>query len=135
MWPWSVLCAALACLAASVLVCAWLWWSGQRTARRVIERLEDSAKKAEEEGVAWKHEAASLRQRVERLEEALSALREAHTPRPGMNLTKRTVALRMHRRGERPEQVAAALGLPRAEVELLLKLHRAATDPAPVSAQ
>jgi hypothetical protein len=45
-------------------------------------------------------------------------------PRPGLNLNKRSHALRMHRRGEGPEQIAAALELPRQEVDLLLKVHR-----------
>ena len=45
-------------------------------------------------------------------------------PKPGLNLSKRSHALRMHRRGERAEQIAAALDLPRQEVDLLLKVHR-----------
>lgn len=84
--------------------------------------------------MAWREEASSHRQRIERLEEELQALRQAQTPRPGMNLTRRTIVLRMSRRGERPEQIAAALGLPRAEVELLLKLHHAAAGAPPVGA-
>jgi hypothetical protein len=44
--------------------------------------------------------------------------------RPGLNLSKRSQALRMHRRGDAPEQIAAALELPRQEVDLLLKVHR-----------
>ncbi len=48
------------------------------------------------------------------------------TPRLTMsiNLTKRSQALRMYRRGETPEQIAAALQLPRNEVDLLLKVHQ-----------
>ena len=45
-------------------------------------------------------------------------------PKPGFNLSKRSHALRMHRHGERAEQIAAALELPRQEVDLLLKVHR-----------
>ena len=48
----------------------------------------------------------------------------AGLPKPGLNLSKRSQALRMHRRGEGAEQIAAALELPRQEVELLLKVHR-----------
>jgi hypothetical protein len=44
-------------------------------------------------------------------------------PKPGMNVVKRSQALRMHRRGDRPELIAAALELPRQEVDLLLKVH------------
>jgi hypothetical protein len=46
------------------------------------------------------------------------------TPKPGLNLSKRSQALRMHRRGEPPEQIAATLAVSRQEVELLLKIHR-----------
>jgi cell division protein FtsB len=45
-------------------------------------------------------------------------------PKPGINLNKRSRALGMHRRGEGAEQIAAALELPRQEVDLLLKVHR-----------
>ena len=45
-------------------------------------------------------------------------------PKPGLNLNKRSHALRMHRRGEGADQIAAALELPRQEVDLLLKVHR-----------
>ena len=34
-------------------------------------------------------------------------------PKPGLNLSKRSHALRMHRHGEGAEQIAAALDLPR----------------------
>jgi hypothetical protein len=45
-------------------------------------------------------------------------------PRPNLNLGKRSQALRMHRRGDTPEQIAAALEIPLQELELLLKVHR-----------
>jgi hypothetical protein len=45
-------------------------------------------------------------------------------PKPGLNLSKRSQALRMHRHGEGAAQIASALELPRQEVDLLLKVHR-----------
>ena len=45
-------------------------------------------------------------------------------PRAGFNLGKRTQALRMHRRGDSPEEIAVALEIPRQEVELLVKVHQ-----------
>jgi len=45
-------------------------------------------------------------------------------PKPGLNLNKRSQALRMHRRGEPADSIAAALELPRQEVDLLIKVHR-----------
>lgn len=49
----------------------------------------------------------------------------APAPLPsGLNLNKRLQALRMYRRGESPEKIAASLQLPQTEVELLLKVQR-----------
>lgn len=45
-------------------------------------------------------------------------------PKSGFNLSKRSQALRMHRRGDPPDQIAAALDVPQQEVDLLLKVHR-----------
>ena len=44
--------------------------------------------------------------------------------RVGINLSRRSQALRMYRRGETPEQIAASLMVPTGEVRLLLKVHR-----------
>jgi len=44
--------------------------------------------------------------------------------RSGMNLTKRTQALRLLRRGEDVSHVAAALGVPRREIELLVRVQK-----------
>lgn len=43
--------------------------------------------------------------------------------RPGLNFSKRAQALRMHRRGDPPEQIAACLEVPLPELDLLLKVH------------
>jgi hypothetical protein len=43
--------------------------------------------------------------------------------RPSLNLTRRTQALRMRRRGESAESIAAALCTPRNEIELLFKVY------------
>jgi len=68
---------------------------------------------------------------VESLSEELREIREFRQqpsiggiPKSGLNLSKRAQALRMHRRGDPPEQIASALAVSRQEVELLLKVHR-----------
>ncbi len=48
----------------------------------------------------------------------------AAAPRNGLNLAKRSQALRLNRRGTPPAQIAATLELPLQEVELLLKVDR-----------
>jgi hypothetical protein len=45
-------------------------------------------------------------------------------PRAGLNLGKRSQVIRMHRHGDAAERIAAALEVPRQEVELLIKVHR-----------
>jgi hypothetical protein len=72
-----------------------------------------------------------LQEKLESLKTQVQETRQyAHTavppgpPRAGLNLDKRSQALRMHRRGEPAAQIAATLELPRQEVELLLKVHR-----------
>lgn len=47
-------------------------------------------------------------------------------PRSGLNLNKRSQAIRMSRRGEQAEKIAASLNLPQREVELLLKVSSSA---------
>jgi hypothetical protein len=74
--------------------------------------------------------------RMERWAEEMQSLRadlsaEAMRPPTGqqaLNLNKRGQVLRMRRRGENPETIAAALGLPRNEVDLMLKVHRLALE-------
>ena len=77
---------------------------------------------------------ASCRTLEERIAGMQETLREAETraavlvpprsSRSGMNINKRIQAARLAKRGERPEQIAAALGLPRSEIALLLKVQR-----------
>jgi len=84
----------------------------------------------------WKAERAALEEENRRMRSGLdSALEEMKQPRadaapvpmkPSMNLTRRAQVIRMHRRGERPEQIAAALGVPQNEVDLVLKISRLA---------
>jgi hypothetical protein len=62
----------------------------------------------------------ALRQEVETLETAEAGPSTGQSP----NLTRRARALRMQSRGESPATIAAALRLPRNEVELLLKIQK-----------
>jgi hypothetical protein len=46
------------------------------------------------------------------------------TSRPSMNVTRRSQALRLHRKGDSPERISAALEVPRQEIDLLIKVHQ-----------
>ena len=74
------------------------------------------------------HEARQTGQSLEsdlRAVERQTGMLVAPAPaRSGLNLSKRTHVLRMHRAGQDNTAIAAALALPRAEVDLLIKVHR-----------
>lgn len=50
--------------------------------------------------------------------------------RPGMNLSRRSQAIRLSRRGESPEQIASLMGVATGEVRLLLKIHHLVVEQA-----
>jgi len=74
-------------------------------------------------------EVRALRQRLEELEtrgRERAPRAEGPSPaavRPGMNLSRRSQALRLGRQGRTPEQIASSLGMSAGEVRLLLKIH------------
>lgn len=70
-----------------------------------------------------KAQVAELSVRMLDAEERAGILVAPTPPKSGLNLNKRTQVIRMSRRGEQPEKIAASLNLPRREVELLLKVH------------
>ena len=64
-----------------------------------------------------------------RTEVSLPAPGSALAAGPALNLTKRTQALRMLRRGESVESIASALRAPRNEIELLVKVQQMVQGP------
>jgi len=55
------------------------------------------------------------------------ALRPSPAPGGSLQLNRRGRVLHMRNRGEKPESISAALGIPRNEVDLLLKIHQVAS--------
>lgn len=82
----------------------------------------------------WTGERNALQAANMALRGALDDLRREPEPAPAaappspirssVNLTRRSQILRLHHRGEMPEQIAAALGVPLNEVDLLLKVNK-----------
>jgi len=66
---------------------------------------------------------AELSARLLDAEERTGVLVPPTPPRSGLNLNKRSQVIRMSRRGEQAEKIAASLNLPQREVELLLKVQ------------
>lgn len=91
----------------------------RRHAREQYRLLEDTYLRLE-------NKLDALKESLDEAQERTKGLVPPPSARSGLNLNKRAQAARMFRRGERPEQIAAALSLPQNEVTLLLKVHRAA---------
>jgi hypothetical protein len=113
----------LGIFAVTLLICLLLFLS----LKREMETLRDAVRR---DADAAAGEAGELRRAVEALEKKLIEQEAAAWAAPGpmagdsMNIDKRIQALRLYKRGETPEGIAAALKLPRHEVDLLLKIHR-----------
>jgi hypothetical protein len=104
--------------------CVWLFvlmkaeiHGGERRSRKRAEAIEASLN-------AVRVSLANLSKRLEEAEKQTGLLVPPPAIRSGFNLSKRSQAIRMNRRGETPSQIAAALELPQGEVDLLLKVHR-----------
>ncbi len=80
---------------------------------------EIASKPEDAEVRGLKIEMEQLRESVCRLEEVLPVRGSG----VGMNVNKRAVALRMHRRGEPVDTIATALETPANEIALLIKLQ------------
>jgi len=106
-----------------------------------VRRLDKSInpQKEEEEdplpglvaGLKW--ELISLAERISALEGAASASESrvvagSAAIRSGMNLNRRTQALRQYRLGQASVDIAKTLEMPKAEVDLLLKVHRMVSE-------
>ena len=104
-------------LAAGWIACLVLFAAVKVEVAVVRQRAQESedalAAQVQEMGSALGH----IRQSVTDIEERPGAAG------PGLNLTRRAQALRMHHRGESVETIAAALSAPRNEIDLLLKLQ------------
>lgn len=109
-------------LTVAALLCVYvLGRSDNRRLRLRIQKQEAAAREIEN---ALSVQIKNLSEQLGEVQERASLLVQP-TPRFGLNLSKRTQALRMLRRGDHLEQIATALSLPQNEVKLLWKVYRA----------
>jgi hypothetical protein len=112
----GLVCGLLACLALFV------------TLKRELQQWRGAAARHQKEAKAaledLRIQLTALETRLRESEERTALLVAPAPPRSGLNLSKRSQALRLHRSGEPPESIAAALQLSVREVELLLKVHQ-----------
>jgi hypothetical protein len=98
-------------------------WRGQKLAVWADGRARTGLEECRAANAALAKALDSLARQIEdvRQQQPFAA---AAVPRPGLNLSKRSQVLRMHRKGDPPERIAAALEVPLQEVDLLIKVHR-----------
>jgi len=113
--------AQYAFLALALAGCLTLVLSVKREIARVRGTIAKSRDAAEISAASLAAGLATLRQEMESTE-------GAYLTGPDLNLTRRAQALRMHRRGESPATIAAALRSPRNEIDLLLKIQKLTSD-------
>jgi len=111
-------------LVAGLAGCVYLFLTFKEELRKREIRWTRRNQGLEETIRAMQADVDGLRGRLREAEERAGMLVPPAPPRSGLNLSKRTQALRMFARGETPEHIAAALSLPEGEVELLLKVQR-----------
>src|SRR5579864_2216426 len=103
-----------AMLASGCVICLCVFLSLKSEIRKLRARLSNRDVKTALEDMST---------RLQEAEERAGMLVAPAPLRSGLNLNKRTQVIRMSRRGERTESIAASLSLPRRQVELLLKVH------------
>jgi hypothetical protein len=111
-------------LTAGIAACAFIFVSLKSEIQALNQRLKQQQQQFDVLQTNLTAEFADTKTRLRESEERAGVLVPPSPPRSGLNLSKRSQALRMSRIGEKPENIAAALSLPRREVELLLKVQK-----------
>jgi len=108
---------ALGCVALLLL-----YYSMEREIHGLKARLPDPrASRAEIRGIQLQLD--DLRARAREFEDRSFSSPTPAAPRASLNVNRRTQVIRLSRRGETAPDIAASLGIPRQEVELLLKVY------------
>jgi hypothetical protein len=120
--PFAVLCSlALAGVGLSFLAFYQVTILGRAAERRTREHHNSLTAALEAANVTVARLAVEVRDLQQR---PPGEVAPAVSPRPALNISTRSQALRMHRRGDSPAQIASVLNVPLQEVDLLLKVHR-----------
>ena len=110
-----------AAIAVGLGLCLFLFFSLKRELRSMEIR---GRKKVSALETDWAAKLEILDERWRELSQISSLLVAPAPPRSGLNLSKRSQALQLSRRGEAPRDIAAALSIPQTEVELLVKVQK-----------
>ena len=116
------------CVALGILLCIVLFLNMARDLKRRAEASEQRQAELEQKLDEARAGLEELRSQVRQLAESAERVASLPVASSGLNLNKRGMALRMHRRGEPASRIAAALGLPEGEVEFLLKVQQLSAE-------
>ncbi len=111
-------------LTAGIAACGCVFVSLKQEIQQMAKRIKLQQEQFEEWKAGLTMALEKTQIRLREAEERTGVLVAPEPPKSGLNLSKRSQALRMYRIGEKPENIAAALSLPRKEVELLLKVQK-----------
>jgi hypothetical protein len=126
---WNLILASYCLLwVAGVGLCLYLFVTLKREIWRLETRWQRKQSQLEQTIEGMRAELEDLKLRLQEAEERAGMLVAPTPPRSGLNLSKRTQALRMFHRGESPAQIAGSLGVPENEVQLLLKVSRVVAE-------
>ena len=114
----------LALIAAGLLASIGLFVSLKWELQKGRNRLRQDLLRAQSENRQLKRQMEEIAVRLEDTEDRAGVLVPPSPPKSGLNLGRRTQVIRMWRRGEGADAIAASLSLPKNEVELLLKVHQ-----------
>lgn len=117
-------CAQFSVLGLGLGFCLYLFLS-LKCEIRALEKRGQARETALAEGLAALRAVLDgVRAEMRDLQERTGMLVAPAPAKSGLNLSKRGQVLQMHRRGQAPEQIAASLGLPLTEIDLLIKVHQ-----------
>jgi len=105
-------------------LCLYLFFSLKREARVAQLRAGAAENALEGSMVRLRETLEEVKANLRDVERHAGMLVAPAAPPSGLNLSKRRQALRMYRRGESVQRIAASLALPRREVDLLVKVQQ-----------
>lgn len=109
--------------ATGIILCTYLFLSLKHEVSQLRRILREKTQDAARETVQLHAEMIRLRQSVEEVDRKADQIPQIAPPKPALNTTRRSQILRLHSQGKRSDEIASTLGVPRGEVDLLLKLH------------
>jgi hypothetical protein len=124
MTAWILLAALVTALAlCSLLIGFYSLYCIQRTAHKSAAAVNTAREECSAIVAAMQARFESLAAELRDMPRIAVAEPVPGTARSCMNLTKRSHALRLRRKGDSPQKIADSLEIPRQEVDLLMKVH------------